>query len=239
MEIEIRELKTGAEMAPVVALQTSVWSVSETVPASHLVVTVHSGGHVLGAFDRAELAGFVYAMPAVAQGESPWLASHMMAVAAQYRDRGVGARLKFAQRDWAMAHGFGRITWTADPLEARNAYLNLNRLGAVGVEYVIDFYGSLSDVRNAGVPSDRLVLEWDVREISRKPKAAVDVKEGAITVPIPVDWQSLRASDPMKAKRTRLEVRDRCLAAFRQGYAAVALERSGPGIVFIPRKAEV
>jgi predicted GNAT superfamily acetyltransferase len=117
--LAVRALATAAEMREVVALQWEVWGPEDSTPANQLIISAKTGGHVLGAFADDRLVAFAYAFPAVLPGRTPWLASHMLATRPAFGGRGIGRMLKWRQRDWALEHGFERITWTFDPLEAR------------------------------------------------------------------------------------------------------------------------
>ena len=117
------------------------------------------GGQALGAFDGDTIIGFAMALPGFRDG-LPYLHSHMLAVLPEYRNAGLGRRLKLAQRDDALARGFSLMEWTFDPLEIKNAYLNLHRLGAIARRYHPDFYGPSSSPLQGGLPTDRLYAEW-------------------------------------------------------------------------------
>lgn len=163
MPIEIRPLQTIPEYRLCEDLQRRVWAMPgdlEVVPL-HLLLTVQrSGGLLLGAFDQDVLAGFVFGFPGFTEQGQTRHCSHMMGVDPAYQGMGVGYRLKLAQRDFALQQGLELVTWTYDPLESRNAYLNIHKLGALCRTYVRDFYGPLDDGLNAGLPTDRLQAEW-------------------------------------------------------------------------------
>jgi predicted GNAT superfamily acetyltransferase len=160
--ITFRELRTPDEMRGVVELQKAVWGPDDPTPAHQLLMSVKTGGHVIGTYADDVLVAFVYGFAAVLPGKRPWIASHMLATRAGWEGRGLGRRLKWLQREWALAHGFARITWTFDPLEARNAHLNLNVLGATAPEFLPNCYGTMDDRLNRGLPSDRLMADWDL-----------------------------------------------------------------------------
>lgn len=146
-----------------VALQEQVWGQgSEVVPASVLLVSAKRGGILIGAFDVAGLAGFVWSMPGVRDGvRTHW--SHMLGVRADARRHGLGRRLKLAQRDRALAQGIDQIEWTFDPLQAPNAHLNFTVLGCVASSYLTDVYGDMAGPLHRGTATDRLVAEWNIR----------------------------------------------------------------------------
>jgi predicted GNAT superfamily acetyltransferase len=144
-----------------VELEIRVWAFAErdVVPSQMYVVAAKIGGQVLGAFIDSTMAGFALAYPGIRDGK-PYLHSHMAAVLPEFRDLGIGRQLKLAQREDALAHGIPLIEWTFDPLQTKNAYFNICRLGAVSRRYLADVYGSTSSPLHAGLPTDRLVAEW-------------------------------------------------------------------------------
>src|SRR5229473_3600911 len=170
-DIEIREVTAIADYNACVQLQREVFGLPdlEISPRRHLIVSYEAGGWTLGAFVEGKLVGFVLHL-AAARGAEIFGYSHMMAVAAEYQNRGLGARLKWAQRARAMSEARDLIKWTFEPTRARNAYFNLNRLGVVVREYAVNFYGT-DYVTNpaekaAGVrdmDSDRLFASWELR----------------------------------------------------------------------------
>lgn len=142
-------------------IQAEVWgSRDSVVPAHHLCVVARFGGTLLVAYAGGEPVGFVYGFPALHRGRLV-LHSHMLAVREAHRDRGIGRRLKLAQREEARRLGYPLVTWTFDPLECRNAYFNLHVLGARARAYYVNFYGEMRDALNRGLPSDRLLAEWE------------------------------------------------------------------------------
>jgi predicted GNAT superfamily acetyltransferase len=161
--VTIRDLSSIADCRGVVAVQETVWGRdSEVVPASLLVVSAKRGGILIGAFDEDRLIGFVWSMPAWRDGlATQW--SHMTGVLPEWRSRGVGERLKLAQRDRALAAGVDLIEWTFDPLQAANAHFNVACLGCLASDYRVDAYGDMSGPLHRGTPTDRLVAEWWIR----------------------------------------------------------------------------
>ena len=132
-----------------------------------LTVVAHNGGVALGAWDGGQMVGFVFGFIGTDDAEvhRPAMArlkhcSHMLAVLPEYRDKGVGCILKLAQREAVMKQGIRLITWTYDPLESRNAHLNIARLGTVCNTYKREVYGEMRDPLNAGLPSDRFQVDW-------------------------------------------------------------------------------
>jgi predicted GNAT superfamily acetyltransferase len=162
-EITIRAITDVAEMRAVEDLQQAVWGVSEREVVSFMmfIPTLAVGGLLLGAWDGAKLIGFSYAFPGREDGRVI-LHSDMLAVLPEYRDQQLGYRLKLAQREHALAAGIETITWTFDPLQSRNAHLNFGKLGVIGTDYKIDFYGPSSSPLHQG-GTDRLWLHWALR----------------------------------------------------------------------------
>ena len=164
--MEIRPVREIREYRACEALQRRAWLMAddlEVVPM-HLLVGVHKGGGLLlGAFDGDELAGFVFGFPGLTQEGKLKHCSHMMGVLPEQQSVGIGWQLKLAQRQAVSAQGLDLITWTYDPLEGRNAYLNLSKLGAVCKTYVRDLYGPLADGLNAGLPTDRFQVDWWIK----------------------------------------------------------------------------
>lgn len=162
--VRIRPARERADFDACVLLQQAVWGISdlEVTGAIQLIATTHAGGSLLLAETlEGRAVGFAYAFPAL-RGGTPHLRSDMLAVLPEYQKRGLGARLKWAQRDEALAQGISLITWTYDPLQARNAHLNLRRLGAMATEFVPDFYGITSSTLHHGLPTDRLMVRWEL-----------------------------------------------------------------------------
>jgi chorismate synthase len=160
--IEIRPLLTTQELNACVELQHATWGreFTDVVPASILKVAQRVGGVVAGAFgDSSELLGFVFGLTGVERGKIVhW--SDMLAVRPEARNLGLGRRLKEYQRHAVREMGGAVIYWTYDPLIARNAHLNFNRLGVRLAEYVDDMYGVTDSVLHGGIPTDRLVVAW-------------------------------------------------------------------------------
>src|SRR5205807_57930 len=170
-EVEIREVSSIAEYDACINLQRDVFGLPdlEISPRRHLIVSREAGGWTLAAFNQGKIVGFVHHLAAV-RGDEIFGYSHMMAVAADYQNLGVGAKLKWAQRARALAEGRDFIKWTFEPMRARNAHFNLNRLGVVVREYAANFYGTDYSTNPAeqgsasGMDSDRLFASWELND---------------------------------------------------------------------------
>jgi predicted GNAT superfamily acetyltransferase len=164
-KIDIRILETPEELAAVEEIQRSIWPGNEIeiVPIHIFRASIHNGGLVIGAYHNIELVGFVYGFPGFEYKDGNlhlYHASHMAGVARDFRDSGIGYKLKRAQWQIVRQQGIERITWTYDPLQSRNANLNLSKLGAVCNTYIPNYYGEMRDEINKGAPSDRFQVDW-------------------------------------------------------------------------------
>jgi len=240
--VVIRECTTIVEFDTCVRLQREVFGMPdlELSPRRHLIVSRLAGGWILGAFTAAaagdELVGFVHHLVAVRADEIIGY-SHMMAVSARYQNRGLGARLKWAQRARALREGRNFIRWTFEPMQARNAHFNLNRLGVCIRSYATNFYGwdagteAIADGKQFNIDSDRLVAEWELRtprveQIARGEQAPHDPPPVA-TVEIPSDWNRLRREDGLAAQSELLRVRSEFQKHFAAGLVCKGFERDG------------
>jgi len=159
MSITFRKITEPAELQLVEALEGAVWNTDEVIPY-HMTITIAKfGGLFLGAFDKGEMIGFLYSFPGYTHGE-PHLCSHMLGFLPAYRKQGLGVQMKWLQREEAVALGHQKITWTYDPLETVNGFLNIVKLGGIVRTYLPDCYGRLDDEFNRGLPTDRFLVEW-------------------------------------------------------------------------------
>ena len=233
--IVVRKCQGLDEIRACVALQKEVWNFSDAdlVPLRIFVVAEKIGGQVIGGFVGRELVGFTMAIPGVRAGHS-YLHSQMLAVRKDHRNTGLGRRLKLFQRDDALARGFDLIEWTFDPLEIKNAYLNIERLGAIARRYHVNQYGVTSSPLQGGLPTDRLVAEWWLRSMrveslqGRESRIPFQTLK-AISVPAQIyEWKA----SPATKERAR-EVLD-CnrhdfLQAFSDGLAVLGYQRDEKG----------
>ena len=236
--IVIRECTTIEEYDACVRLQREVFSLPELeiTPRRHLIVSKRAGGWTLGAFAENRLVGFVLHLIAV-RGSSEIIGySHMMAVARSAQNKGIGARLKWAQRERALAEARHHIKWTWDPMQARNAHFNLNRLGVTVRSYGVNLYGTdyltfkHEQIKDSeGLDSDRLFAEWDLlspRVAECAAGRAIEVSDSpAAEIAIPPDWQALVEGDPTRARREQLRVRAEFEQAFASGLVCAGFGR--------------
>jgi predicted GNAT superfamily acetyltransferase len=241
-DIVIRECVTIDELDSCVLLQREVFGLPdlEISPRRHLIVSRQAGGWTLGAFVDERIVGFVHHLVAVGGGNDIFGYSHMMAVDQAFQNKGVGARLKWSQRERAIQEGRNFIKWTWDPMQARNAHFNLNRLGVTVSNYAENFYGTdyptspiPTSIEPAGIDSDRLFANWHLKSPrviylssgSSAVREPLQMKPEA-RIGIPANWIMLCRQDPPRAKQEQLRVRSEFLQAFRAGLIAAGFERS-------------
>ncbi len=229
--IEVRELTQQSELATAVRLQKEIWGFEDTdlLPVRLFVVAGKIGGQVLGAFEGGRMVGFCLCIPGLKPGGVTYLHSHMMGVVADYRNRGVGRLLKTRQRSDALQRGIELVEWTFDPLEIKNAFFNIERLGVVVRRYVLNQYGISTSHLHGGLPTDRCVAEWYIGS----PRVEI-VSEGRVPprhevlgrISVPVEIDELRKKDPRRAREIQLGVSEQFLRHFEKGHAVIGFERS-------------
>jgi len=233
--ISIRKCHRLDEMQACVALQKEVWNFTdaELVPLRMFIVADKIGGQVIGAFEGKEMIGFAFAIPGARAGHA-YLHSHMLAVRNSYRNAGLGRRLKFFQRDDALDRGFELIEWTFDPLEIKNAYLNIEKLGAIARRYNVNQYGITSSPLQGGLPTDRLIAEWWLK--SRRVENLLRTGSNPAfsttrTIFVPAQVYAWKASAETRGPATQLQDRNRAefLQAFSEGQAVLGYERDAEG----------
>jgi predicted GNAT superfamily acetyltransferase len=238
-EVTIRKCDALEDMRACFALQKEVWKFSDAdlIPVRMFVVASKIGGHVIGAFDeidnKPELVGFALGIPGNRNGHS-YLHSHMLAVRQQYRNGGLGRRMKLYQREDALARGFELMEWTFDPLEIKNSYLNIEKLGAITRRYNVNQYGITSSPLQGGLPTDRLVAEWWMKSnrveavLTGVPRAKIDCRA---QVDVPADiyaWKAAAATRP-QALAVQASNRDQFRLAFANGLSVLGYERDEHG----------
>jgi predicted GNAT superfamily acetyltransferase len=234
--VEIHECHDLEEMRACVALQKNVWNFSDAdlVPLRMFVVAEKVGGQVIAAVNRetGEMAGFALAIPGARGGHS-YLHSHMLAVSKQYQNAGLGRRIKLFQREQALARGFELIEWTFDPLEIKNAYLNIQKLGAIARRYSVNQYGISSSPLQGGLPTDRLVAEWWLKSKRVESLLAGSALkfEALKTIFVPAQIYEWKASPATRnqAKEVQDHNREKFQKAFADGLAVLGYERDQQG----------
>ena len=237
--IQIRSCEGFGELQACVDLQIETWGYDESdaIPRKTFLLAQEIGGQVLGAFEAETLVGFAMSLPGIKQtqsGPQPYLHSHMLAVRESHRNRGLGAQLKWEQRREALSRGIRHMEWTFDPLEIKNAFLNIHRLGAVSRTYLVDFYGVSSSRLQGGLPTDRLLAEWELDSprveaiLTRRPAIAHQIEE-RIVVPASIDqWKASEASRE-QALIVQSENGKKFQQAFTRGLAVLGFSRDADG----------
>ncbi len=181
MPITFKQLRTLKELEPCERLQEAVWKFNkdDIIPSRFMRILCKHGGFAMGAFDGEIMIGFLFGVPAIHYGR-PSQHSHMMAVLPEYRNHNIGFKLKTAQREEALSRNIDLITWAFDPLQSRNAHLNINKLGVIACSYDINLYGEeTSSKLHSGLGTDRLLAEWWL--VSDKAKAIMDGQNQEVT----------------------------------------------------------
>lgn len=233
--IVIRNCEGIDELRSCVALQKEIWNFTdaELVPLRMFVVAQKVGGQVMGAFDGNQMVGFLLSVPGTQAGHS-YLHSHMLAVRKEHRNSGLGRRLKLLQREDALARGIELIEWTYDPLEIKNAYLNIEKLGAVSRRYNINQYGITSSPLQGGLPSDRLIAEWWLKSKRVETLLATGKKpafEKKAEIHVPTQIYEWKAAPETRGEAQAIQERNReqFLRFFREGLSVLGYERDAEG----------
>jgi predicted GNAT superfamily acetyltransferase len=244
--MEMKPLSTLEEFQACVEMQKEVWGFDDPydiVPLPLLVVSERNDGIILGAYENNRMIGFVYSLPGIHKNQKvQW--SHMLAVTSQFRNTDIGYRLKMAQYHEAQEKGYDVIEWTYDPLESKNAYFNLQKLGCVAKEYEINVYGITSSPLHSGTPTDRLIAHWPIPQIRKdmpafeKPPESpalisvthreglalmiddvvLDRNEEFLFLEIPADMQQLKTVAADAPLQWRLKTRDAFTHYLDRGY---------------------
>jgi predicted GNAT superfamily acetyltransferase len=229
--IEVRALTTHVEFNAAVRLQQEIWGFEEIelLPVRLFVVATKIGGQAFGAYAGDNMVGFCLAIPGIKSGAKLYLHSHMLGVRPEYRNLGVGRMLKLAQRDEALGRSIDLIEWTFDPLEIKNAYFNMERLGAIVRRYVLNQYGTTSSRLHGGLPTDRCTAEWWIESSRVRAILANEPFERApieTRISVPSDIGEIREKDPQRARAIQLRISQEFGAAFDGNLAVIGFERS-------------
>jgi predicted GNAT superfamily acetyltransferase len=232
--VEIRPLVELSDFDLCVEIEKAVWGYDpgDIIPRRMFLLASRIGGQVMGAFAGGVMAGFAMALPGYRNGH-PYLHSHMVGVLPEFRNHGLARKLKLAQREDALERGFELMEWTFDPLEIKNAHLNIARLGAVVRRYKRNFYGSSSSPLQGGLPTDRVYAEWWLRSrrvcgVLAGEQPQFEVLE-QVNVPAAVyEWKSVEAMRG-EARRVQQENAAALEDAFARGHSVLGYHRNAAG----------
>lgn len=227
--LEIRQLLTLPEFADVVRLQQEIWGFDdvELLPQRLLVVASKIGGQILGAFDREEMVAFCLCLPGLKPGGAQYLHSQMLGVLPAYRNTGLGRIIKLEQRKYALTAGIKLIEWTFDPFELKNAFFNIERLGAIIRRYAHNQYGTTSSRLHGGLPTDRLIPEWWIesdRVRQLLDGASLNRPPIEVTLAVRSDIAEIRDSHPEEARAIQQRLAREFETHFNAGLAVVGFE---------------
>lgn len=242
-EIEIRECRTVDQLTDCVRLQREIFALPELEisPVRHFIVTMHAGGFTLGAFHNERLIGFCLSVPAMLYGERAFY-SHMTAVDKDFQSFGIGSQLKWKQRERSLAKGVKFIKWTFQPGMARNAYFNLEKLGAIVRKYMPNFYGtdystSAEQDEKLGLESDRLIAEWHLEsekvKMLGKSGKFNESQKVARKIVVTDDWNSLIEKDPTQAIKVQTRIKSEFQAAFSENLICRGFDRNAHNPAFL------
>ena len=228
--LEIHQLSKLGEFSDAVRLQREIWGFKDVdlLPLRLFVVASKVGGQALGAFHDGRMVAFCLCIPGLKPGGKYYLHSHMLGVLPEYRNSGVGRKLKLKQREYALASGIDLIEWTFDPLEIKNAFFNIERLGAIARRYVHNQYGTTTSHLHGGLPTDRLIAEWWIR--TNRVEAACNGRsigtpatEARIAVPGGIG--ELREQDGPAAREIQESIGKEFDQRFQAGMAVIGFEK--------------
>lgn len=257
VDVQVRDVAGTDELRACQQLQKRTWGITEDgylLPVATLAAAQKMGGSVLGAFRGGALVGFTFAFLGRYRGGELTLYSQLAAIDPAHQGAGIGRQLKLAQRQRALELGLGSVTWTFDPLQAKNAAFNLATLGARGIAYETDLYGNRTDPLNAGLATDRLVVQWPTRgplggeaeldpELDRLVRSSAshhaassrpirgsfpESRERAhdvVLIESPADIATLKQREPDRAKAWQCAVRDAFQGAFAEGLVVTGFVR--------------
>jgi predicted GNAT superfamily acetyltransferase len=233
-EIRIETLTDPDQFNQCVDLQDVVWGYDLSAMMTQKVFLLASqiGGQVIGAYEGQKLVGYAMSLPGIRNGHA-YLHSHHLAVLADYRNFGVGRRLKLAQRDDAIARGIDLMEWTFDPLEIKNSHLNFAKLGAISRRYARNFYGTSSSPLHGGLPTDRIFAEWWLN--SDRVRRTLDgeslVIQATEHVDVPAELATWKQADEDRPKAFEVQAANATAleSAFARGLSVIGYERTPHG----------
>jgi predicted GNAT superfamily acetyltransferase len=235
--IEIRQLYQFDEFEEAVRLQQTIWGFDdiEMLPLRSFVVYGKIGGQLFGAYDGGEMVAFCIAVPGIKPGPRPYLHSHMLGVLPAYQNAGIGRRLKLRQREEALERRIELIEWTFDPLELKNGFFNIERLGAIVRRYSENQYGVTASPLHGGLPTDRCIAEWwldspRVRAVLARQAVARCVEE---RIAFPADIARIRGEDLGRAREIQKTNGEKFQRAFERGLAVTGFQRCGTEGIYL------
>ncbi|MDW3216854.1 MAG: hypothetical protein R8G01_22885 [Ilumatobacteraceae bacterium] len=233
-DLDIRTLETAGDMAAIGTVFQQVWGTATPIVTVELLMAIsHAGGYVAGAFESGNAVGASFGFLADHQGDRA-LHSHVTGILPGVQHGGVGRAIKNHQRAWAAERDIDWIVWTFDPLVRRNAWFNIEVIGAHVTEYLRNFYGTMSDSINAHDESDRLVVAWPTSDDAESP--AADSATETTLVATPDDIVVLRRTDPAAAAGWRMQLRDRLEPLLASGGVVTGFTRDGSYVVRHPAR---
>jgi predicted GNAT superfamily acetyltransferase len=235
--IDIRELRDIDDLAEAVRLQQQVWGFDDLdlVPLRMFIVAVKIGGQALGAFHKGSMIGFSLCLPGLKPGGASYFHSHMLGILPEYRNSGVGRRLKLQQRQYAWELGIRLIEWTFDPLEIKNAYFNIERLGAIARRYVRNQYGTTTSRLHGGLPTDRLIAEWwiDSERVHRACSGTTERPPYQASISVPAQIAEIRQQDPARARSIQESIAAQFEQYFAAGFSVLGFERTPEAGIYL------
>ncbi|WP_421617642.1 GNAT family N-acetyltransferase [Brevibacillus sp. TJ4] len=265
MTITFRALTTTQDLEQLPKIESTVWAGEAPIPLQLTLTFAKFGGIFLGAFDDDTMIGFLYSFPGYTDGQ-PHLCSHMMGFLPEYRKQGLGVQMKWLQLDEAIRRQHSKITWTYDPLESVNGFLNIAKLGGVVRTYLPNCYGEMNDVFNRGLPTDRFLVEWFIDSERVKsyregvpytcdtagapsllhyklvgdlphPTGIVDSEqEPVLLIPVPAHFQKVKQADFGAATAWREMTSEVFQARIAQGYIVTNLLRDSDVVHYVLEK---
>lgn len=257
-QLTIRKLETNDDMRLIQTLEREVWDM-EPIPTHQTFTASKNGGILVGAFCEGKLIGYCYGFPGFKEGKS-YLCSHMMGIHPDYQSQGIGYMLKEEQRRIAKSIGYNLITWTFDPLESRNAFLNTSRLFGICDTYLENCYGDMDDGLNRGLPTDRLQIEWWISsdrvekqwepgilpfqqpiQLTQSASGHPAIESGldhlrieaeAVEIPVPKSFQTIKKEDFQLALDWRLKIRQAFQQLFENGFALAGVRKTDKDVQY-------
>lgn len=207
MRVSLQKIDTIEQLEEMARLEAEIWG-TDPIPTHQTLTAAKNGGIIIGAFVDGKMVGFVYSFPGYQNGQI-YLCSHMMGIAKPFRDQGIGYMLKMKQAQEAIKKGYRMIRWTYDPLQSRNGYLNIAKLGAICSQYVENCYGKMDDALNKHLPSDRFVVEWLLESRYLQERSRFFSKIAWAPENVALHWKQNNNGDPVPIYKEEFVIHDR------------------------------